>query len=47
MPANSEIVPYLKVSTFSHWGEMTKWYWDLIKDQFQTDEALRGSASIG
>ncbi len=41
MPASSEIVPYLKVSTFSHWGEMTKWYWDLIKDQFQTDESLR------
>jgi len=41
MPAVSELVPYVKVSTFASWDEMAKWYWNLIEDQFLLDEALR------
>ena len=34
MPGASEILPYLKVSTFKTWDEIGKWYWGLIKEQF-------------
>lgn len=33
MPAASEILPYIKVSTFKTWSDMTEWYWNLMKDQ--------------
>lgn len=32
MPFPSEILPYLIVSTFESWDEMSDWYWNLIKD---------------
>nr|HQH71800.1 DUF3857 domain-containing protein [bacterium] len=35
MPAGSEILPYIKVSTFKTWSDMTEWYWNLMKDQVQ------------
>ena len=34
MPGPSEILPYLKVSTFKTWEDIGQWYWGLIKDQF-------------
>jgi cellulose synthase operon protein C len=43
MPTLSELVPYVKVSTFSTWEEMVKWYWGLIKDQFRVDESLENT----
>ncbi|MGC9327715.1 MAG: DUF3857 domain-containing protein, partial [Candidatus Hinthialibacter sp.] len=33
MPAAPEILPYLKVSTFQTWKNMTEWYWNLSRDQ--------------
>jgi cellulose synthase operon protein C len=33
MPNYTEILPYVKVSTFQTWQDMTTWYWNLIKDQ--------------
>ncbi len=33
MPAHSEILPYLKVSTFQTWDDMTHWWWNLSKEQ--------------
>ncbi len=33
MPYASEVLPYIKVSTFKTWNDMTDWYWNLIKDQ--------------
>ena len=41
MPANSEVLPHLLVTTFKDWGEMAAWYWDLIKDQYKTDSHTR------
>lgn len=41
MPASSELVPYVKVSTFKTWDDMAGWYWDLIEDQFLVDDAVR------
>ncbi len=34
MPSYTEILPYLKISTFREWKEMTTWWWNLSKDQF-------------
>jgi len=33
MPAHSEILPYIKVSTFQTWDDMTHWWWNLSKEQ--------------
>ena len=33
MPAATEILPYIKVSTFQTWAEMTQWIWNLFRDQ--------------
>ncbi len=33
MPYSSEVLPYLKISTFQTWQEMTEWYWNLVRDQ--------------
>lgn len=41
MPSLSELASYVKVSTFQSWDDMARWYWDLIKDQFVPDEAVR------
>ncbi|MFH1741216.1 MAG: DUF3857 domain-containing protein [bacterium] len=34
MPSYSETLPYLKISTFRTWNDMTTWWWNLSKDQF-------------
>ena len=33
MPSVTEIIPYLKISTFQTWEDMTQWYWNLSRDQ--------------
>ncbi len=33
MPSVTEIIPYIKISTFKSWSDMTEWYWNLMKDQ--------------
>ncbi len=33
MPYPSEVLPYIKVSTFQTWSDMTEWYWNLIREQ--------------
>ncbi len=39
MPNAREVVPLVYVSTYRDWTDFGKWYWDLIKDQYQmTDE---------
>jgi len=41
MPAGTEILPYLKISTFSSWDKMAKWYWDLAKNMLKADSAVK------
>ncbi|MEW6235648.1 MAG: DUF3857 domain-containing protein [Candidatus Omnitrophota bacterium] len=41
MPAATEILPYIKISTFKTWQDMTKWYWDLSRDQFITGPVVK------
>lgn len=44
MPAPSETLPYLKVSTFSTWDEMTSWYGDLSRDSLKPDSTVKATA---
>ncbi len=41
MPSYSETLPYIKVSSFSKWDEVAKWYWNLIQDQFTCPDDLK------
>ena len=41
MPPPSETLPYLKVSTFKTWSDMTKWYWNLIREQIQPGTVVK------
>ncbi|HNT34118.1 MAG TPA: DUF3857 domain-containing protein, partial [bacterium] len=44
MPAVSEMLPYLKVSTFSTWDEMASWYWDLSRESLRPDTTVSATA---
>lgn len=41
MPAGAEVLPYIKVSTFQTWKDMTQWYWNLSRDQLIPGAPLR------
>lgn len=41
MPAGAEVLPYLKISTFQTWKDMTQWYWNLTREQSITGTPLR------
>ncbi|MFH0794949.1 MAG: DUF3857 domain-containing protein, partial [bacterium] len=40
-PPSSEILPYLKVTTFQTWDDVSRWYWGLIKDQFHLTDDIK------
>lgn len=41
MPGLATYMPYVSVSTFSDWQEMSRWYAQLIKPQLQLDHATK------
>jgi len=41
MPGLFELCPCLHASTFQTWDEVSKWYSNLIKDQFESSEEIR------
>ena len=41
MPPLSEMLDSAKVTTFSSWDELGRWYWNLSKDQFVSDEDIK------
>ena len=43
MPAVTEIIPYLKISTFQTWEDMTQWYWNLSRDQLIPGAVIRNT----
>lgn len=43
-PGWAEQQAYLHVSTFATWPEVARWYWDLIKEQYHADDAIRAAA---
>jgi hypothetical protein len=40
MPGQTEVIPYLHVSTFQTWAEVGRWWWGLVHDQLYADEHL-------
>ncbi|WP_437276960.1 DUF3857 domain-containing protein [Sorangium sp. So ce375] len=41
MPAWSEILAHVHVSTFKSWDELGSWYWGLAREQFDVDDEVR------
>ena len=41
MPAAVEILPYIKVTTFETWSEMSDWYWNLIENQLKPGPVVK------
>ncbi len=41
MPPWADISPFIMVSSFSDWAEISRWFQKLAKDQFQPDEAIK------
>jgi hypothetical protein len=41
MPDLAEVVPLVQVSTYGDWKEFGKWYWSLIKRQFDMNDEMR------
>lgn len=40
MPDPTEIFPVLEISTFQGWDEFSRWYWNLIKKQFESSPEI-------
>jgi tetratricopeptide (TPR) repeat protein len=40
-PGFSQVADYLHLSTWSDWGALARWYWDLIEDQLVVDAEIR------
>lgn len=41
MPPLSEVLGFVHVSTYATWEELGRWYWGLVKDQFDLDDETR------
>ena len=41
MPPWAEVLGSVNVSTYKSWDDLGRWYWGLIKDQFDLDEETR------
>ena len=41
MPGWGETASYLHVSTFRSWGDVAKWYWNLIREQYHADQEMK------
>jgi len=40
-PALSEITSVMQVSTFNSWGEIYDWWWGLVEDKIEADDAIK------
>ncbi|MHC4201902.1 MAG: DUF3857 domain-containing protein, partial [Planctomycetota bacterium] len=45
MPALEELSLQVQVSTYGDWGEFGRWYWNLVKDQHQTNAEIEGKTN--
>ncbi|HVJ14110.1 MAG TPA: DUF3857 domain-containing protein [Polyangiaceae bacterium] len=41
MPPLPETLGFIHVSTYKNWKDLGRWYWGLVKDQFDLDEETR------
>ncbi len=40
MPPRYEFAPMVEVTTYGSWDEFSRWWWSLIKDEFQVSEPM-------
>ncbi len=45
MPPDSEVLPYLIVTTFKNWDEVATWYWGLVREQLLLPQMLKDKAA--
>ncbi|MBI2897131.1 MAG: DUF3857 domain-containing protein [Deltaproteobacteria bacterium] len=43
MPGFAEVAAYVHVSTYRTWDEVGRWYWGLVREQFQADDSLQAT----
>jgi tetratricopeptide (TPR) repeat protein/transglutaminase-like putative cysteine protease len=41
MPPAQEVLGFVHVSTYKSWDDLGRWYWGLVRDQFDLDEETR------
>jgi len=41
MPPQADILEQVRLSTIEYWDEIARWEWALMKDQFESDSAIR------
>ncbi len=41
MPPLPEVLSFVHVSTYKNWKDLGRWYWGLVKDQFDLDDETR------
>jgi tetratricopeptide (TPR) repeat protein len=41
MPPGSEVLGFVHASTYKSWDDLGRWYWGLVKDQFDLDAETR------
>jgi tetratricopeptide (TPR) repeat protein len=44
MPPASEVLGFVHASTYKSWDDLGRWYWGLVKDQFDLDDETRALA---
>ncbi|HVR20745.1 MAG TPA: DUF3857 domain-containing protein, partial [Polyangiaceae bacterium] len=44
MPTGSEVLGFVHASTYKSWDDLGRWYWGLVKDQFDLDDETRALA---
>lgn len=45
MPGWAESLPVVHVSSYQNWNDVANWYWDLVKEQLQVDDAIRDAVA--
>jgi tetratricopeptide (TPR) repeat protein/transglutaminase-like putative cysteine protease len=44
MPPGQEVLGFVHASTYKSWDDLGRWYWGLVKDQFDLDDETRALA---
>ncbi|MBK8719474.1 MAG: DUF3857 domain-containing protein [Deltaproteobacteria bacterium] len=43
MPGWIEVAKFIHASTYATWDDVGRWYWGLVKEQLQVDDAIKGA----
>lgn len=45
MPGWTELLDYVHVSSYQAWNDVADWYWELVREQLVSDEAIKEAVS--